>query len=150
MSNNRMRESRDQILESERPKRVPLREQLRNLLTVANRDPGYHYRIVNDTEDRVARFKMAGYELAPENIGFGDTNKNDSLGTGSRISVGGGITGVLMRIRKEYYEEDQKAEQDDIDDMEREMLRNKNRTDGLEGELTVSTRKSSLRGRKRS
>lgn len=133
--NDRVRESREQLLEKERPKRVPLRDQARNKLTVSNRDPNYEYRIVNDVDDRVARYKRAGWEIAPETVGFGDEEKNTSLGSGSRIPVGGGITGVLLRIRKEWYDEDVRKFNDDIDERERALLRSKNREDGLEGEI---------------
>jgi len=144
MSNDRVRESRDQQLAATHPQRVPLRDQMRNKLTVPNRDPNYEYYIANDDGDNIARLKRAGWEIAPETIGFGDTNENTSLGSGSRVSVGGGVTGVLLRIRKEFYQEDRAAEEAERVRLERTMLSNKNRNDGLEGEIEVEVR----RGRK--
>lgn len=146
MANERVRESREQQLAVEHPERVPMHEQARNRLTVANKDPNYVYRIVNDIEDRLAKFKLGGWELAPEAVGFGDTKDNNSLGTGSRVSVGGGVVGVLMRIRKEYYEEDMNAQAAEVDRLERTMLKGKNRDDGLEGEIVVESRKGRKRG----
>ena len=35
----------------------------RNILSVKGKDPGYVYRIVNDTGDRIQMFEEAGYEL---------------------------------------------------------------------------------------
>ena len=144
MSNDRVRDSREQQLKTAHPERVPLHEQARNKLTVANKDPNYEYRIVNDIEDRLARFKNAGWELAPETVGFGDEANNNSLGTGSRVSVGGGVTGVLMRQRKEHYDADMAAQQREVDRLERTMFKGKDRDDGLEGEIEVKVR----RGRK--
>lgn len=134
---DRVRESKDQEIENTLPerKRVPLREQARNKLTVRNPDKNYVYRIVNDTDDNVERRKLAGWEIAPESVGFGDMGKNQSLGSGSRINVGGGITAILMRTRKEYVEEDQAYAQRERDNVERNILRTKNREDGLEGEI---------------
>lgn len=130
----RLRESRDQEIKNSLPerKRIPLREQNRNKLTVPNADPNYAYRIVNDTDDRVERYKRAGWELAPEQIGFGDTGNNQAVGAGSRISVGGGVTGVLMRIRKEWYDEDMADLRKENAESVRSVLRKKNREDGLE------------------
>ena len=43
-----------------RVKRVPI--SIRNVLKWDNQDPSYQYRWVNDNEDRVPRFKEAGWE----------------------------------------------------------------------------------------
>ena len=47
---------------SGRVKRTPVSG--RNVLTVSGKDPDYEYRVVNDEEDRITRFKDGGYELA--------------------------------------------------------------------------------------
>ena len=49
---------------SGRVRRIPLSG--RNVLTVQGKDPNYAYRIVNDEEDRIARFQDAGYELVAD------------------------------------------------------------------------------------
>jgi len=141
MANERVRDTRDQQLRAANPERIPMHEQARNKLTVANKDPNYEYRIVNDIEDRVARFKRAGWELAPEAVGFGDEGVNNSLGTGTRMPVGGGVIGVLMRIRKEFYEADMAAQAAEVTRLERTMLKGKNREDGLEGEIEIQSRR---------
>lgn len=93
----------------------------RNILTVKGKDPNYVYRIVNDEEDRVARFKEGGYELVPdEAVKVGDNRANgaSSMSSMKQLSVGGGRKAYLMRIRKDWYEEDQKDKQKQVDAME--------------------------------
>lgn len=130
--------------EDSRPKRVPLHEQRRNRLTILDRDPAYMYRIVNDTENRVASLKLAGYEIVEKVHEIGDPNvidNNTTLGSGTRVSVGGGIQGVLMRIPKELYEEDQEAKQKAIDRTEAELIKRPNGADGAYGEVSISRNK---------
>lgn len=104
---------------SGRVKRTPIGS--RNKLSVSDRDPNYHYRIVNTNmegkEDRVEMFKEQGYEVVPNtNVGDKSVDRPSRLGSGSEISVGQGVKAVLMRIPKEYFEEDQAAKQQRIDD----------------------------------
>lgn len=82
----------------------------RNLLTVKGKDPGYSYRIVNDVDGRIAQFQEAGYEIVPrEPVEVGDKRASAGTPVGSvaHFSVGGGQKAVLMRQRKEWYDEDQ-------------------------------------------
>ena len=56
---------------SGRPQRTPIGT--RNVLSVAGKEPGYEYRIINDTGDRVQEFIDAGYELvANDSVRVGD------------------------------------------------------------------------------
>ena len=101
---------------SGRVKRIPVSG--RNVLTVQGKDPNYVYRIVNDDADRVSRFQDGGYELVQEDsVQVGDKRLStpSAEGTVKQISVGGGRKGYVMRIRKEFYDEDQKAKQDLVD-----------------------------------
>lgn len=89
----------------------------RNVLTVSGKDPNYVYRIVNDTGDRVEQFKAAGYEtVSATEVQIGDRRVNAATPEGSiaQCSVGGGMKGVVMRIPKEWYDEDQAAKQNDV------------------------------------
>ena len=126
---------------NKRPKRVPMHEQKRDRLTVVGRDPNYHYRFVNDVDDRIERLKLGGYEIAPEKVGIGDDsveNTNISLGAGTRMHVGKGVKAVLMRIPKELYDADQKVKQHEINLKEADILRkSNNREDGSYGEVTI-------------
>jgi len=80
-------------------------------------DPRFAYRVFNDNwrkePDRVARAKAAGYEVVS---GYPDI----SVGTNDD---GTAIKGVLMRIPKELYEEDQKAKQKEVDRVDQEIRR---------------------------
>lgn len=76
----------------------------RNLkLTIPNKDPDYEYRWVNDRPGRVDQLtKLDDWDIAPEMNGPG-------LGTvGERtVDKTTGERGVLLRKRKEFYDEDQ-------------------------------------------
>lgn len=127
---------------ADRPKRIPMHEQKRDRLTVVGADPNYHYRIVNDVDDRVERLKLAGYEIAEEKVGIGDLgveNNNISLGSGARMHVGKGVKAVLMKIPKEIFAEDQRAKQREIDKNEASIKRKLNSKDeGTYGDVEIS------------
>jgi hypothetical protein len=93
----------------------------RNVLTVAGKDPAYEYRIINDAGDRVQEFLDAGYELVQDNsVKVGDKRVNgaSSEGTVSHISVGQGQKAFVVRIKKEWYEEDQATKQLRVNELE--------------------------------
>ena len=106
----------------ERPKRVPVGGP-RNILTVAQKDPNFVYRWVNDVPGRIAAFKEGGYEVVTSDNEVGDktVDRGSKLGSAITKSVGGQITAVLMRIPKEWYDEDQAAKQKDVDILEATM-----------------------------
>lgn len=114
---------------SARPKRVPLHN--RQVLSVEHQDPNYVYRIVNTNlekdPERVQRFIEAGYEIVPKKdagqIGDNRVDNPSAPGSASLISVGQGTKAVLMRIRKEFYVEDQADKQSKIDELEGTMKR---------------------------
>lgn len=106
---------------TERPKRVPVGGP-RNILSVANQDPNYVYRFVNSSiPGRVARFELGGYEVVPnEDVVVGDNvvDKGSVLGSATTRSGGGNVILVLMRIPRDWYDEDQAAKQEAIDSLE--------------------------------
>jgi hypothetical protein len=51
-------------------------------------------------------------------------------------SVGNGIKGYVMRIKQEWYDEDQKSKQQVVDDMERSIKQDAMR-EGLTGEIKI-------------
>jgi len=112
-------------LQQKVPEGRPARQRMtrRNRLAVVNRDPDYHYRIVNDVDDRIEAAKAAGYEVDVTQPRKGaDARVDVPAGVGSAtISVGGGLKAVVMRIRKDWYQEDQRAKMDEIDTLERSM-----------------------------
>lgn len=111
----------------------------RNRLTVKGKDPEYVYRVVNDTEDRVHDLLDVGYEVElSEDIRVGDSRIDDTskLGKVRTISVGGGIKAVLMRIRKDWYDEDQAAKQAYVKKTEEAMRPDPN--DGTYGKVSLN------------
>ena len=104
---------------SGRVKRVPIGT--RNVLTVDGKDPNYEYRIVNDTSDRVQMFKDAGYEIvSANNIRVGDKRVGQASAEGSisQVSVGNGDKAFVMRIKKEWYQEDQARKLAEVKNLE--------------------------------
>jgi len=98
----------------------------RNVLRVEGKDPNYEYRIVNDTGDRVSQFEARGYEVVSDRtIKVGDRRVANPTAEGSpvQVSVGGGQKAYLMRIKKEWYEEDQQTKQETVAETEQAMKR---------------------------
>lgn len=110
-----------------RPRRSPLDR--KNRLSVKNREPGYVYRIANIQDDNIELLKERGYEICEkERVGaVGDKRVDNpsSLGSASEISVGAGDKAVVMRIREDWYKEDQATKQAVLDEVERSMGKDK-------------------------
>lgn len=126
---------------SERPRRVPVGQ--RSRISLRERDPNYHYRLVNanleSDPDRVQSLMDAGYEIVPrKTIGKTGDSRVDSasaLGSASEVSVGQGTKAVWMRIPKEYYVEDQAAKQAEVDRTEQRAQK-----DGADyGKVTITS-----------
>ena len=103
-----------------RTTRTPVTE--RNILSVKGKEPGYQYRIVNDTGDRVQELLDAGYEFVDANaVRIGDKRINSTKpeGTHAQVSVGGGVRAYVMRQKLEWFEEDQRAKQAKVDEIEK-------------------------------
>lgn len=93
----------------------------RNILTVVGKEPGYVYRFFNDTGDRVALMEEQGYEIVQsKGITVGDSRVSAPSNQGSAVmaSVGQGQKAVLMRIREDWYNEDQAAKQEYVQQTE--------------------------------
>lgn len=109
-------------------KRQPRRTSIgtRNKLSVKGKDPNFVYRIVNDTDDRISQFLEAGYEIVKDtSVQVGDKRVAVPSAEGSpvKVSVGGGTQAFVMRIRKDWYEEDQKAKAEHLNELEATMKR---------------------------
>ena len=102
---------------SNRKERVPFGSPKQRLTNPG--DPNFVYRIFNDNwtkePGRIMRAKAAGYEVVE---GY------DHIAVGTNED-GTAIQGVLMRIPKEFYEEDQKLKQAEIDKVDAEIHRGK-------------------------
>ena len=102
----------------QRKKRVPVSGP-RDILTVIEKDPNYVYRWVLDKPGRVQRFVDAGYEIVNHEteVGQSTVDRGSRLGSAVTYSTGGSVL-VLMRQRREWYNEDQDAKQRDLDALE--------------------------------
>lgn len=97
----------------------------RDVLNVEGKDDDFVYRIVNDVPGRVAEMKERGYEMAEGEESFSSTlDEAGSAGSVKTKHVGGGVDAVLMRIPKDWYEEDQKAKQDYVNRLEKKTQSN--------------------------
>lgn len=97
-----------------RAARVPLGG-VRRKLDVKDKDPNYAYRVFNDVGGRIERAKAAWWE--PVNDEQGQVDRR----VVGKDSNGKPIYGQVMRIKKELFEEDQKAKQAPIDEMEEQL-----------------------------
>ncbi len=89
-----------------------------------DKDPNFHYRYVNDTGARIQMFKEAGYEMVTDTeLSVGDSRVFDAsdLGSNKRVTSNDGTVSYLMRIKKEWHEEDQAAKQNHVDETEKAM-----------------------------
>lgn len=96
----------------------------RNILTVNGKEPGFVYRIVNDSGDRVAMFEDAGYEVVKaDDVRVGDkrVQRASAIGSRAEVAVGSGEKAVVMRIKEEWYKEDQAAKQTKVNELESTM-----------------------------
>jgi len=107
-------------VQSKRPERKSLFQRGPQAIA-GDKDPNYVYRFVNDTGSRVANFQSAGYEIVrDENLVVGDNRVFDPSAseTGKKVISNDGTVSYLMRIKKEWHEEDQAAKQAYIDETE--------------------------------
>ncbi len=90
-----------------RPARIPVGSG--NKLEFEGKDPDYMYRVVNDNPGRLAMFLQAGYEFCTDEKRVIDKGIAEGSQVDTRIIVnsGNGIKSYLMRIPKEFYDEDQ-------------------------------------------
>lgn len=122
----------------ERVRRAPING-VRNRLTVRGKEPGYQYRIVNDTDDRIKAFEEMGYEIVTDqSVSVGDKRVSDPTKEGSpvKVSVGQGVHAYVMRQKQEWFDEDQKSKQKTVNELEASMKRDSEK-EGFYGKLDV-------------
>lgn len=126
-----------------RPKRTPLHEQ-RNKLTVEGRDPERVYRWVNDVDDRIEKFKLGGYRVeADQALQVGDAVVEEGINRTSSVlekNVGGKTKAILMSTQKDWYEADQAAKQEIVNQSDLAMRRDAQDKSDY-GDLVVSRRR---------
>ena len=114
-------------------KRVPIHAS-RDVMTLDQQDPNFVYRWVNDVKEgtRIKRFEEAGYEVvSKEEAGqIGDRGVESTTSPGDAATkvvgvdeqVGRPVAGVLMKIKREWYEEDQGVKEERIRRRERAIV----------------------------
>lgn len=115
----------DKLTTKRKPRRTSI-SGTRNVLTVSGKEPGFEYRVVNDDGDRISQFEEMGYEVVrDQNIKVGDRRIASPTKEGSpvQVSVGNGMKAFVMRIPKDWYDEDQAAKAKHVDDIERGTLK---------------------------
>lgn len=93
----------------------------RNILSVKGKEPGYEYRWVNDKDSRIDEFRENGWDVVTDSkIKVGDKRVANPTSEGTPVTkaVGGGTTAYLMRIKSEWFKEDQAQKQIAIDELE--------------------------------
>jgi hypothetical protein len=106
----------------ERKRRSPL-DGARDILTVYDKDPNFVYRWVRNDEGRIQWFKERGYEVVTRSQEVGEKLVDSGSQLGSAVTKfgGGTVTLVLMRIPREWYDEDQAAKEAEIAATEKSM-----------------------------
>lgn len=123
----------------QRPTRTSVSQ--RNVLTVTGKDADYIYRVVNDQSDRIQQFIDAGYELVDANtvrVGDKRVDKAAAEGTKAQVAVGKGEKAFVMRIRKDWYLEDQAAKQARVNELERSLKQTASSSADY-GKVTIQT-----------
>jgi len=114
----------------------------RNVLNITGKEPGFVYRVVNDTGDRIEQLKEIGYEIVEDTkVQVGDRRVANPTKEGSsvRVSVGQGIQGYVMRIKQEWYDEDKAKKDARVNAIEQGLVREaKEQADY--GKLTVGVK----------
>lgn len=107
---------------------------------VAGKDPDYEYRFVNNVDGKVEQRAEDGWEVVTKaelkQVGDKRVDSPSSEGASQEVYVGHGHKAVLMKLRKDWYEEDQAAKQVAVD--QRENATKQEALDGHYGKLTIS------------
>jgi len=96
-----------------RPRRAPV-DGHRSKLAVRGKDPNFEYYIATDKDGRIQDLQDRGWEIVDDkSVTLGDrrVSRPSSEGSAITVDVGNGDTGYLMRIKREWYEEDQAVKQ---------------------------------------
>lgn len=128
------------MAEIKRVRRTPINGTRNKIPTVKNPDPNFHYRYVydNSTDNRVEQMKEFGYEVVDNNSVQLQTDKRVATpnAPGSVVTVPSGANKlVLMRIPKEYKEDDRKEKWAKVDESEAAMVAPK---EGLSGTISIA------------
>ena len=128
-----------ELNKSTRVVRKPLHQNGPQAITTGKKDPEYNYRFVNDVGARLQTYKEAGYELVQDDelvVGDARVKDADDLGSTKRVVSPDGTVSYLMRIKREWYDEDQRAKEERLKEQEAAMK--KEASQGMYGSLKVN------------
>jgi len=132
-------EGQTRVTKEERPKRVPVSGN-RNIMTVSGIDTDkYVVRWVNDVDNRIRMFERGGWEKVTEDVDIGDRTVDSSNSKQSFATkyVGANVTAYLMKIRRDWYEEDQANKERTIKEKEEDLRRQNERAEGRYGSVSI-------------
>ena len=95
---------------------------------------------INDAKSINKTLQEMGYEIVTDkDVTVGDKRIANPTQEGSpvKVSVGQGVQAYVMRQKQEWFDEDQKAKQLRVDELEKSTKRNAEQ-DGLIGKLKIS------------
>ena len=137
---NRKTANQEQDIEatSVRPVRVPVGSRPR--MSVVGKNPNFEYRWVNDYPGRIADFKRGGWEVCTnEEVDTGNFRVEEGGSPGSLacqvVNGGDGTKAYVMKIHKDLYDEDQKAQEQEVRRTEETLTPNTN--DGEYGSVVI-------------
>lgn len=127
-----------QVSLSKRPTRKRASD-VTNRLSLGNLDTdNFHYRLVTDEDMNVAEFQERGYEIEDlKAVGLDRGRLEGNAGSDGRISVGGGSMAVLMKQKREFYEEDQAIKAEGIDN-QMAAIEDSPEKEGMYGKVKLS------------
>lgn len=129
---------------SNKTTRVPIGT-ARGRLEINGKEPGFHYAIINDYNvdealDQGFEFVSHGVKVGTRRIGVG---KREDGSAAVWVPVGAGVTGYLMRIPQEIYDEDMKKYHKNIVDGTEEGIRRQSVNNGLQGTIEIARKPQS-------
>lgn len=115
--------------------------------------PGYVQRWISDTPGRLQAALEGGWEFVENRaISVGDTGDGNS-DVGSRVSKivdknsSGPVRGYLMKIREEWYREDQETKQSSLDKVEADIRGGRHNLGGEPGKTYIPSSGISIKSR---
>lgn len=108
-------------------------------LNVDGMDDGYYYHVANDKNGRVQQLQDRGFEVVQHNgkVSMGDSNaKEAGTAVQTTANASDGSKAILMRIPKEFKEEDDAYRQSQIDKGEEALYRQAENEQGRYGTIT--------------
>lgn len=97
---------------------------MKSPLSFGNR-PGFHRHVINDVNNRINDALEAGYTPVMDNSKTqtdGDAGRASQMANAVKRQVGNGVTGYLMEIPQEWYDEDQKKKQKQNDNIDKSIV----------------------------